>query len=69
MQQTDTKKYKTSHKWGGKIIHGELYKRLKFDHTDKWNMHKPASVLENEILNKLKFNILYNSLWITFPTS
>ena len=27
----------------GKVIYKELYKRLKFDHADKWDMHKPES--------------------------
>ena len=31
-----------------KVIHWELYKKLKFDHTNKWYMHNPESVLENE---------------------
>ena len=26
----------------------ELCKKLKFDHTNKWHMHNPESVLENE---------------------
>ena len=30
------------------VIHWELCKKLKFDHTNKWYMHKPVSVLENE---------------------
>ena len=33
----------------GKMIHLELWKRLEFDHTNKWYMYKPESVLENEI--------------------
>ena len=32
----------------GKVIHWELYKKFKFDHTNKWYMHNPASVLEDE---------------------
>ena len=32
----------------GKVIHWELCKKLKFDHTNKWYMHSPTSVLENE---------------------
>ena len=32
------------------VIHLELCKRLTFDHTTKWDMHKPESVLENETL-------------------
>ena len=31
-----------------KVIHWELCKKLKFDHTNKWYMHNPESVLENE---------------------
>ena len=32
----------------GKGIHWELYKKFKFDLTNKWYMHNPVSVLENE---------------------
>ena len=32
----------------GKVIHRELYKKLKFDHTNKWYTHNPESSLENE---------------------
>ena len=42
------KEYKTRHDWVGKLIHWELYKKFKFDHLNKWYMHNPASVLENE---------------------
>ena len=31
----------------GKVIHWELCKKLKFDHMNKWYMHKPESVPEN----------------------
>ena len=41
------KEYKTRHDWMGKVIHWELCKKLKFDHTNKWYMHYPVSVLEN----------------------
>ena len=41
-------KYKTRHEWVGKVIHWELCKKLKFDHTDKWYMYNPESVLEND---------------------
>ena len=34
------KKYKTRHDWVGK--------KFKFDHTNKWYMHNPASVQEND---------------------
>ena len=36
------------HKYGAKPIHGELCKKLKSHHTNKWYMHKPDSLLENE---------------------
>ena len=31
----------------GKVIHWKLCKKLKFNHTNKWYMHNPESVLEN----------------------
>ena len=42
------KEYKTRHKWVGKVIHWEMCKKFKFDHTNKWYMHNPAPVLEND---------------------
>ena len=42
------KEYKTRHAWVGKVIHWEMCKKFKYDHTDKWYMHNPASVLEND---------------------
>ena len=39
------KEYKTRHDWVGKVIYRELCKKLKFDHTSKWYMHNPESVL------------------------
>ena len=41
------KEYKTRHEWIGKVIQWELCKRLEFDHTTKWYMHTPESLLEN----------------------
>ena len=41
------KEYKTRHGWVGKVILWEMCKKLKLDHTNKWNMHNPAPVLEN----------------------
>ena len=43
------REYKTRHDWVGKVIYWELCKKLKFDHTTKWYMHKPEYVLEIEI--------------------
>ena len=41
------KEYKTRHDWVGKVIHWEMCKKFGFDHTNKWYMHNPAPVLEN----------------------
>ena len=41
------KEYKTRHDWVSKVIHCELCKKLKFDHTNKWYMYNPTLVLEN----------------------
>ena len=41
------KDYKTKYN-----LVGKLCKKFKFDHTNKWYMHNPTSVLENET-NKL----------------
>ena len=40
------KEYKT--RLVGKVIHWEMCKKYKFDHTNKWYMHNPAPVLEND---------------------
>ena len=42
------KEYKSRHDWVGKVIHWEMCKKFKFDHTNKWYMHNPAPVLEND---------------------
>ena len=41
------KVYKTRHDWVSKVIHWKMCKKFKFDHTNKWYMHNPASLLEN----------------------
>ena len=41
------KEYKTRHDWVGKVIHWEMCKKFKFDHTNKWYIPNPAPVLEN----------------------
>ena len=45
------KEYKTRRDWAGKVIHWELCKKLKFEHTKKWYMHNPILVLENTHTN------------------
>ena len=42
------KEYKTRHDRVGKVIHWEMCKKFKSDHTNKWYMHNPAPVLEND---------------------
>ena len=49
MQQISTERIKDRNNWKGKMIHWELCKKFEFDHTNKWYMHNPESVLENEI--------------------
>ena len=44
------KEYKARHDWVSKVIHWEMCKKFKFDHTNKWYMHNPAPVLENKLL-------------------
>ena len=42
------KEYKARYNWVGKVIHWEMCKKFKFDHANKWYMHNPAPVLEND---------------------
>ena len=49
------REYKTRHGQMRKMIHWELYKKMKFDHTTKWYMHKPESIQENETYISLAF--------------
>ena len=52
------KEYKTRYDWVSKVIHWEMCKKFKFDHTNKWYMHNPAPVLENNTHKLLwDFNI------------
>ena len=45
--------YKTRHDWAGKVIHWEVCKKFKFDHTNKWYMHSAAPLLENDTQNPI----------------
>ena len=42
------KLHKTRHVWVGKVIHWELCKKFKFENVDKWYMHNPESIPQNE---------------------
>ena len=56
MQETCTKGVQDKGDWMGKGIQWELCKRLKFDHIDKWYMHKPEYFLrEGNAWNSLGF--------------
>ena len=58
-----TQEYKARHDWVGKVIHWEMCKKFKFDHTNKWYMHNPAPVLENDTHKLLwDFNIQTDNL-------
>ena len=48
------------HDWVVKVIHWDLCKRLIFDHTDKWYMHKSETFLENKTKILGKFMIKTN---------
>ena len=41
------KEHKTRHNRVIKVIHWEMWKKFRFDHVNKWYMHNPAPVLEN----------------------
>ena len=52
------KEYKTRHGWVGEVIHWEMCRKFNFDHINKWYMHNPAPVLENNTHKLLcDFNI------------
>ena len=42
------KEYKVRHDLVGKVAHREMCWKFQFDHTNKWYMHNPAPVLEND---------------------
>ena len=42
------KEYKVRYDWVGKVIHWKMCKKFKFDHANKWYVHNPAPVLEND---------------------
>ena len=40
------KEFNSRHDWVSKVIHWKLSKRLKFDHTDKWYIQRPESIIK-----------------------
>ena len=59
------KEYETLHDWVDKVIHRELWDKFKFDHKNKWYMHNPSTVLENDTHTNT-FGILTYTLIISF---
>ena len=51
------------------MIHWEMCKKFKFDHTNEWYMHNPAPVLENDTHKLLSdFDILaVRLIWARRP--
>ena len=49
------KEYKTRHDWVGKVIHSEMCKKSKFDHTNKWYMHNAAAVTHTNSFGTLTY--------------
>ena len=48
MQQISTKAYKTRYDWVGKVIHWELCKKGEVWPFEKWYVHNPEPIIENE---------------------
>ena len=42
------KEYEERHDCLSKVIHWKMCRKFQFDHTNKWYMHNPAPVLEND---------------------
>ena len=42
------KEYKARRDWVGKLIYWKMCKKTRFDHANKWYMHNPPPVLEND---------------------
>ena len=48
MQQISTEGVQARHDWVGKRIHWEMCRKFQLDHTNKWYMHNPVPVQEND---------------------
>ena len=60
------KEYKSWHDKVDKVIYLELCKELKFDHTNKWYMHKLESVRKNETQNSTRI-LRYKRVTLSRP--
>ena len=60
------KEYKNRHDWAGKVIHWEMCKKLKFDHTNRCYMHNTAAVLENDTYNSYE-SLTYKRITKSWP--
>ena len=53
MQKIGTEGVQSETRLGRMVIHWEMCKKFKFDHANKWYMHNPAPVLEDDTNNLL----------------
>ena len=58
------KEFKTRHDWAGKVIHWEMCKKFKFNHTNKLYMHSLASILENDTQSPKDLDIQTDQLFL-----
>ena len=56
MQELSAKRLNIRHEYVGKVIHWELYKKLKFFHSNKGYMHNLESILEKET-HKIRWDL------------
>ena len=63
MQQTGTKGEQVQPWLGGKGDPLGIMQEIKFNHTNKWDMNNPESVLENEIVSNSTGIIIFTSLF------
>ena len=53
---------------GNKVIHWELFKKLKSDYANKWYIYKTASVMEKETRTPLRFLDTVGSSYLSQTT-
>ena len=52
------KEFKSRHDLVGKVVHWALWKKLKFDHTTKWYVHKAESLLDPVTHKSLRYFVM-----------
>ena len=56
------KEYNARHDWVGQVIHWEMCKTFKFDHANKWYMHNPTPVQENDAHKNSYGTLIYKRI-------